>query len=330
MNKNVKHARIYRAIIDILETSSLKRNELIEECIKRLGLTSDELDDRTLGSAQNNLRCKIGAVLTEMQSIGLVKDDDFEKYILISERPVAIRIEKCESETLKLLSKKSMTKNELRLALGSIFGTDKTATKKDDDALAVCLGKLMKHLEEKGAIVIAEGKYALSPKIAARADDITSLITLKGDFLARLHSKGGEFFENYFMELLKKHTEKHGVRVLECYVTGGTNDGGVDGVMKTEDTLGFRETTMVQAKNRRSIVSETDVRSFYGAMRAAGGSRGIFVTSSTFHDGARKFLDKLDDLTALDGEQIFFMAINCSHGIKKVKNKLTIDEKIFS
>jgi restriction system protein len=177
--------------------------------------------------------------------------------------------------------------------------------------------------------VLENGYYALSSNASANADDINAMLNLKNEFLQKLHSRGGEFFENYFMTLLSKYSKKHGKKVIECYVTGGSADGGIDGVMKTEDSLGFREVIMVQTKNRIDIPSETDVRGFYGAVCAKRGTRGIYATTSDFHSGAKKFLDALDDCIGINGERIFAMAAECGYGIKKHGESLEIDSKVI-
>lgn len=329
MTKSVTHTKIYRIIVDLLESTPLPRQGLIEKCISKLGLTPAEISDRSVGSVQNNLRSRIGTVINEMHVRALIALDESGRYYLVSARPVIIRIERCETEILKALAKAPMTKIQLKNLLKSIFGTDKTATTKDDDTLSTYMGQILKRFTASGAIILSEGCYSLSPRLTAKADDISALLTLKSDFLARLHDKGGEFFENYFMTLLKKYSEKHGKRVLECYVTGGSDDGGIDGVIKTEDSLGFREITMVQTKNRLDIPSETDVRGFYGAVCAKRGTRGIYATTSDFHSGAKKFLEALDDCVGINGERIFAMAIECGYGIKKNGKELKIDTNLL-
>ena len=328
MAKNVSHSRIYKAIATILNSSPLDRARLIEKCIEEIGLSEEELADNSAGSSKNLARSRTGAVINEMQERGLIAIDDLGKYYLISDRPVIIRIERCEKEIIKALTEGPITKNDLKKRLKSIFGTDKTASTRDDDVLATYMGQILKRMTADGSAVIAEGAYTLSPKLSAHADDINEILALKSDFLHRLHAKGGEFFENYFMTLLKKYLEKRGKRIIECYVTGGTKDGGIDGVLKAEDALGFRETTMVQTKNRVDFSSETDVRGFYGAVCAKNGTRGIFATTSDFHSSAKEFLDTLDDCIGINGEKIFSMAIECMYGIKKCADgKLSIDDK---
>ena len=330
MARTISHAKIYRCIIDILTDSPAERSRLIEKCVGRIGLSEEEYADKSTGSTKNMLRSRAGAVINEMHARDLIGLDDFGRYYLVSDRPVVIRIEKCEKEILKTLTLGAISKSALRDKLKSIFGTDKTATTRDDDTLSTYMGQILKRMLAEGIVTYDGSLYKLSPKISARADDINALLSLKSDFLQRLHSKGGEFFENYFMTLITKYSEKHGKRVLESYVTGGSADGGIDGVMKTEDSLGFRETTMVQTKNRVEISNETDVRGFYGAVCAKRGTRGIFATTSDFHSGARTFLESLDDCVGVNGDKIFSMAIECSYGIKKcAEGKLEIDTKIL-
>ena len=155
------------------------------------------------------------------------------------------------------------------------------------------------------------------------------LATLRSEYLTRLHGKGGEYFEHYFMNLLEKYVTLHGKTVLENTTVGGSEDGGIDGILLTKDCLGFEERILVQTKNRRLTFSEKDMRGFYGAVRAARGSRGIFATTGTFHDGAVRFLDALPDLVGIDGLRLFEMATETLYGIKKNGGKLSVDTKLI-
>ena len=155
------------------------------------------------------------------------------------------------------------------------------------------------------------------------------MLTLKESYLTRLHRKGGEFFETYFMTLLEKYVTLFGKTVISNSTTGGSADGGIDGIMETEDCLGFRETVMVQTKNRSDTTVETTVRGFYGAVCARQGSRGIFVTSSDFHPAAREFLNSIDNCVGVDGDKLFEMARMTHYGIKKAGSELVIDDKIL-
>lgn len=321
------HSKIYRAIVNALEKSPLPREALISEVLKKLGISSDENLD--IANKSSLTRGRIGTLVNEMHSTNLIGIDEAGKYYLVYSKPIIVRIEKCEKEILLTLSDGPKTKSELRDHLRRVFNTDKTATTKDDDLLYTYMGHILKRLLTLGVITTGYEGYMLSPKITAHADDINQMLALREDFLLRLHAKGGEFFEHYFIALISKYYQKQGKIVLESYVTGGSADGGIDGVIKTEDSLGFRETTMIQMKNRVQLTSETTVRGFYGALCAQGGTRGIFATTSEFCDTARDFFDSLDNCIGICGNDIFKMAIKTSYGIKRNGQHYQIDEKIL-
>lgn len=117
---------------------------------------------------------------------------------------------------------------------------------------------------------------------------------LRTCFLEAVHTKGGEWFEVYCVDLLRRYYVLTGKVVDEGAVTGGSDDGGIDGVIHTQDDLGYRETVLMQMKNRHAVMTSKDVREFYGAVCAENGSRGIFITLSSFHPDAQKLLDKVD------------------------------------
>ncbi len=330
MSTHSKHAKTYRYIVDLLTKSPMYRKDLIDLVTEKFLLSKEELRDSAAGSKKNNLRSEIGTAINEMHSQALIGIDSRGRYYLVSTKPVAVRIERCQKEIIKALSDTPMSKSDLKTRLKAALGTDKTVTTKDDDILATYMGQLLKKMLEDNVITLVGDIYALTPQISAKSDDVNELLALKSEFISRIHIKGGEFFENYFLSLLKKYCIKHGKTILECYVTGGSDDGGIDGVIKTEDSLGFKEVIMIQTKNRLDLTSETDVRGFYGAVYAKRGTRGIFATTSDFHPVANDFLDLLDDCVGINGDKIFAMAIECSYGIKRTKSELTLDEKIFS
>ena len=323
------HRRIYNSAVELLEKQPRSRNALIDAILKNAKFSAEELADTSLNSAKNLYRSHAGAVLTEMINDGAIIDENEGIYRLAYDKPVTVRIERCEREILRILTKAPTSRRAIRDALTLIFGTDKTPTRKDDGKLEDFISKTLKRLTEAAVITYDGTKYSLSDKAMAKADDINALLTLKNEFFAKLHAKGGEFFEHYFMSLLEKYFTKQGKKVTECYVMGSSNDGGIDGVIKTVDSLGFRETVMVQTKNRIVIANETDVRGFYGAVCAARGTRGIYAITSTFHSSAQSFLNGIDECVGVDADKIFVMACECLYGIKKRACKLSVDGKII-
>ena len=322
----INRKKIYSKILDALSAGAMPREALISAAVSSLsGLCPGK--ECPVGPT-TELRGAVGAIITEMEDNGIIRADG-AAISLVSSKPVALRAESCEKEMIALLSSGPMSKRDIREALVKHFGTDKTATTRDDDILYSLIGQVTKRLVNRGLVQLEYGLYKIAPEKVAKLDDISELVALKSDLLARIHAKGGEFFEHYILTLLAKHFAKCNKKVTECYVTGGSTDGGIDGIIKTEDPLGFRELLMIQAKNRLELTSETAVRSFYGAVCAAQGSRGIFATTSDFHPSASKFLAGIDNCVGVNADTIFRLACECEYGVKRRGGKYTIDSKLL-
>ena len=324
MNSTV-HKKIYKTVLDVLATGSLSHKMLIEESIKRLydGINvSGQVGDFT------EIRGLIGSVVAEMKSDGVIIHDS-GIYSVGADGPIPLRMEKCEKEIVTLLSYGAKSKAEIRSSLRHTFKTNETSSDSDDRILYNYMGQILRRLIDTGIIELSGGLYSLKAQTRADKDNITDMLTLKSEFLSRLHRKGGEFFEHYILTLLKKNEEAYGKTVTECRTTGGATDGGIDGIMKTTDHLGFKETVLIQAKNRTDLTTETTVRGFLGAVYAASGDKGIFATTSDFHPSAKLFLGSVDNLVGINSDDIFAMACKRLYGIKKKSGKLVIDNNIL-
>ena len=324
-----EYKSIYRFILDSLEGEGVARRELIEKTIASLCPDENGLCGKELGGAYTRLRSSVGIVINEMLKKGVIDMTDSGKYIKKTDKTVAIRIEECEEEILKLVSTAPRSKNEIRERLVEFFGTDATPGARDDNQLFTYIVQILKSLVKDGSFTVKDGIYSVSPKKEAYIKDKAEMLDLKAEFISRVHSRGGEFFEYYFLKLVEKYLLRFGKTIIESYVTGGSDDGGIDGVVRTKDSLGFVETIMIQTKNRTDTMNETDVRGFLGAVYAKRGSRGIFATTSNFHPMAIRLIDSVDELVGIDGTKIFSMACDTSYGIKREGDKLVIDEEII-
>ena len=104
----------------------------------------------------------------------------------------------------------------------------------------------------------------------------------------------------------------------------------VDVIMETEEELGFVERIIIQTKNRKNIqTTEKEIREFYGVMNAQKGTRGIFVTTSSFHPAAEKLLLSLPNCVGIDGKKLFSLVKQTVYGIHKTKSGFSFDNAIF-
>ncbi len=312
------------------EKGSASDYAILSYVVSSAKLTKAELADLSPNGKQNVLRSLTSVELSELKKSGHVRETSGE-YRLEKQPPIIVQEEACEKEIYALLANSDYSKEVLFERLEQEMGTNKTATKIDDAKLRSIAGTLLKRLTAKGIVLFVGGKYSLQKKenkVYTNTED--GAVDLKDAFLKRLCSMGGPFFERYFMNLLQSYYKLRGMSVQNCQVLGGAFDGGIDGTAETKDWLGFTEIVMVQMKCRgKSPVTEKDVREFYGAMCARGGSRGIYATTSYFHYGAKSFMDKLKNLVGIDGEKLFWMAKLCLYGIKKAKNGYILDESVF-
>ena len=315
----------------------LRRKQLIEAGIAALGMERGADADLSPGAPLTMMKSRLGMVLTGLIHAGSIREDEagylqLERAQDIEFAPAAIR-----AFIIRTLEERGLLGKQELYRLAEIhFGTDRTATKQDDNALRSVMGRCLVEMEKERAVVKttrgyrpgAPGDYPATElggylRQAAEGGD------LKRCFLEAIHTKGGEWFESYCVRLLRAYYLSEGKLVDEGFVTGGSDDGGIDGVIHTTDDLGYRETVLMQMKNRHAVMTAKDVREFYGAVCAENGSRGIFITLSSFHPEAQKLLDKVDNLTGVNGDKLFEIARRCKLGLLEKNGRLCIDEALL-
>ena len=321
------------AVIRFLSNvESATRAEIIEGAIKCYGLTEVELEDFSPRSKNSVIRSYLSTAINDLINKKDLKRAG-EKYSLAKEELVIIKEDLVEAEIKEILQNGIYTKNEIFRLLETRFGTDMTSSFKDDYSLHSVAGNVLSILLANDEIEFIDGKYRdITP------DDINeSLDTplpekdFKPKFFKRLWLMGGKFFESFVANLLEKYFTLSGKMVVYCDITGGSDDGGIDIELEIVDYLGFVETIVAQTKCRdRAHVTEKEVREFYGAMNAKGATRGIYVTTTHFHESAENFMDAIGDLVGIDGEKLFSLVKRTSYGINKHQNGYTFDATIFN
>ena len=314
----------------------MRRKQLIESCAAALGLRQQEADLRP-DSAFVQEKSRLGACLTELLHAGVMEEDAAGFLRLCPGQVVDISPAVAREFVLRNLDVQTTTgKQALFRAAERYFATDRTPSRSDDNALRSLIGRSLLELEREGHISKtsrgyrrrADGEYPAT-ELGGWLREAAGGGDLKRCFLEAVHTKGGEWFEVYCVNLLRRYYERTGKKTDEGAVTGGSNDGGIDGIIHTVDELGYRETVLMQMKNRHAVMTAKDVREFYGAVCAEHGSRGIFITLSSFHPEAQKFIDKVDNLTGVDGERLFSLAAKCSYGLIERGGVLAIDEQLL-
>jgi restriction system protein len=132
---------------------------------------------------------------------------------------------------------------------------------------------------------------------------------VKIDLLEKLKTIDAHYFEKIILKLLKR------MRYGEFLETPKSHDGGIDGIIN-QDPLGL-EKIYVQAKRYDdNKVREKDIRNFIGAM-SGDTSKGVFVTTSSFDDAAKKkALSARHVISLIDGKKLVELMFAHNVGIK--------------
>jgi restriction system protein len=155
--------------------------------------------------------------------------------------------------------------------------------------------------------------------------------TLQADVLDRVRKATPAFFEQVVVDLLIAMGYGGG-DAGRGSVDGKSGDHGIDGTIR-EDALGLDE-VYVQAKRYGlgNTVGEDALRSFAGAIDAAGTNKGVFVTSSRFTKAAQEYV-KLSPkrIVLIDGDDLARRMVDYKVGVR-VKEQFEIkriDEDYF-
>jgi len=158
-------------------------------------------------------------------------------------------------------------------------------------------------------------------------------VTLAGELMAEVMKLTPGEFEKLVVKLLLKMGYGSGIDDAG-YVTQLSGDGGIDGIIK-EDQLGF-SSIYIQAKQwalDRSV-ERPEIQKFAGALQGERASKGLFITTTKFSDGAKKYADNLraSNIVLIDGTALMGLMIKYNLGVstEQVYEIKRIDSDFFS
>lgn len=170
-------------------------------------------------------------------------------------------------------------------------------------------------------------------EIVSTQVQISNLVTefnnkVATDLLYRIQEAEPVFFERLVVELLSKMGYKGSKGTSK--ITQRTNDGGIDGIIN-QDPLGT-QTVYIQAKRYQSgnNVQKPAVQAFRGALEDIHATRGVFITTSDFSEGA-KDTAKRQNIVLIDGVQLTNLMLQYQVGVesKHHYDVFAIDEDFF-
>lgn len=121
------------------------------------------------------------------------------------------------------------------------------------------------------------------------------------------------FFEHLVIRLLVAMGYGGG-QVDRAEVTGKSGDEGIDGVIR-EDRLGL-DMVYVQAKKWDNSVGPGEIDKFVGSLLRKKATKGVFITSGTFTDGAQRAAkDAPVKVRLIDGDELAELMIDFNVGV---------------
>ncbi len=144
--------------------------------------------------------------------------------------------------------------------------------------------------------------------------------TLKAEILDSLYNVSPSMFERIMVDLLIAMGYGGG-RLEIGKALGKSGDGGVDGLIK-EDELGL-DVVYIQAKKYKldATISRPDIQAFVGSLEGFNATKGVFVTTSSFSNSAREYVQKIHKrIVLLDGNDLAELMIRHEVGVRIKEN----------
>ncbi len=140
---------------------------------------------------------------------------------------------------------------------------------------------------------------------------------LAAELLQTVATSTATFFERLVVDLLVQ-MGYGGSRKEAGMAIGKSSDEGVDGMIK-EDRLGL-DVIYVQAKKwTANNVGRPEIQKFAGALQGKRAKKGIFITTASFSQEAREYVEIIDTkIILIDGEQLAEFMIDHNVGVAPV------------
>jgi restriction system protein len=278
--------QLLRPLLEIAANTDITRRSATEAMIREFKLSPEEAERRLPSGGATYIRNRVGWAMSFLTKGGLIakvvpktyRATDFGKEFL-NKHPRTILVSDLEA----------------------IPGWEEAWKTKE------------KRRDRDAALTTESGKTTATPyeRIEAAFSELSE--TLIGDLLAQLGKIDPFRFEQVVLDLLVA-MGYGGSRKEAAAVTQKTGDEGIDGVIN-EDRLGL-DVIYIQAKRWKHNIGRPEIQSFVGALAGKKASKGIFITTSGFHDNAGEYAAGLHNKVILiDGRRLAELMIEHNIGV---------------
>jgi restriction system protein len=138
---------------------------------------------------------------------------------------------------------------------------------------------------------------------------------LADELLDQIKRGSPEFFEQLVVDVIVA-MGYGGSHRDAAQATQKSNDGGIDGIIK-QDRLGL-DTIYIQAKkwDENRVIHRPEIQKFAGALQGVRARKGIFITTSSFSEGACEYAETIDTrIILIDGLELCQLMIDYGVGV---------------
>jgi restriction system protein len=140
--------------------------------------------------------------------------------------------------------------------------------------------------------------------------------SLADELLTLIKSAPPAFFEQLVVDLLVR-MGYGGSHEDAGEAIGGSGDGGIDGIIK-EDRLGL-DFVYIQAKRWENVIGRPLIQGFAGSLEGQRARKGVFITTSSFTDNARDYVNRIEKrIVLIDGAELANLMLDYGIGVTDV------------
>jgi len=282
--------QLLRPLLELADKTEISRRSAAEEMTKRFRLSAEEAAQRLPSGEATTIRNRTGWAMTYLTKAGLI-----EKVVRGTYR--------LTDRGREFLAKypQEITVSDLETIPGFEEAWNTRARRREATAVSP---------EESPVDMTSTPNERIETAFAQLREALIS------DLLAQLGKVDPFHFEQVVLDLLVK-MGYGGSRKEAASVTQRTGDEGIDGVIN-EDRLGL-DVIYVQAKRWKHNVGRPEIQNFVGALAGKKASKGIFITTSGFHDNATDYVGGLHQkIILIDGRRLAELMIEHNIGVAEV------------
>lgn len=294
--------KLFRPVLELAARQHITRTSANEVIIKQFKLTPAEADQR-LASGGSMMRNRTGWAFTFLTKSGLIEKIAFKTYQatergkkFLEQHPNVITLD--DLRALPSYEEAWEAGRQLRRARAAGKGGEKITLLSSDETPEEIIEREIK---------------AMNALVRER-------------LLKAVLNQTPEFFEKLVLKVLQAMGYGGELAVATEHL-GRSGDEGIDGRIN-QDALGLDQ-ILVQAKryDPDNTIGRPTIQAFVGSLAGQGVTKGIFITTSSFADNARDYVQRGSNLKVIliDGEMLIDLMLK--HGIgARIAHKYEIHE----